>query len=64
MLKPWRCVRNYIQTQDTDLLTHAVAILATKGWERSESASLDMQLLMPSVSNFKFLFTVYYTWSN
>ena len=25
--------------QDTDLLTHAVTILATKGWERSESAS-------------------------
>ena len=33
------CVRNRIQTQDTDLLTHAVTILATKGWERSESAS-------------------------
>ena len=25
--------------QDTDLLTHAVTVLATNGWERSESSS-------------------------
>ena len=33
------CLRNRIQVHDTDLLTHAVTILATNGWERSESAS-------------------------
>ena len=33
------CLRNRIQPHDTDLLTHAVTILATNGWERSESAS-------------------------
>ena len=27
------CLRDRIQTQDTDLLTHAVTILATNGWE-------------------------------
>ena len=33
------CLRDRIQRQDTELLTHAVTILATNGWERSESAS-------------------------
>ena len=33
------CLRNRIQAHDTDLLTHAVTVLTTNGWERSESAS-------------------------
>ena len=33
------CLRNRIQSQDTELLTHAITILATNGWERSESTS-------------------------
>ena len=31
------CLRKRLQYQDTDLLTHAVTILATYGWQRSES---------------------------
>lgn len=33
------CVRKRIEVQDTDLLTHAVTVLATNGWERSEPPS-------------------------
>ena len=33
------CLQNRIQSQDTELLTNTITILATNGWERSESTS-------------------------
>ena len=34
-----KCLRERMRSQDTELLTHAMTLLATNGWERSESAS-------------------------
>uniref|UniRef100_A0A1X7TLB5 HAT C-terminal dimerisation domain-containing protein n=1 Tax=Amphimedon queenslandica TaxID=400682 RepID=A0A1X7TLB5_AMPQE len=39
------CFCNRIKAQDTDLLTHAVTILATKGWERCESSRFGHEAL-------------------
>ena len=33
------CLRDRLKSQDTELLTHAVTLLATNGWEQTESAS-------------------------
>ena len=33
------CIRNRIRSQETEILTNALTILATHGWEKSESAS-------------------------
>jgi len=33
------CLRDRIKTENTELLTLAVTLLATNGWERSESTT-------------------------
>ena len=33
------CLRDCLKSQDTELLTHAVTLLTTNGWEQAESAS-------------------------
>ena len=33
------CIQKHIKTGETELLSHAVTLLATHGWERSESSS-------------------------
>lgn len=39
------CLKDRISFQDIDLLTHAVTLLATKGWERSDSTSFGYEAL-------------------
>lgn len=39
------CLKDRIRFQDIDLLTHAVTLLATKGWERSDSTSFGYEAL-------------------
>ena len=34
-----KCLRERMRSQDTELLTHVMTLLATNGWERSESPS-------------------------
>ena len=57
------CLRNRIKAQDTELLTHAVTLLATNGWERSESprfgyAALDAICQRVQVKGFRSLWKV------
>ena len=39
------CLKDRIRFQDIDRLTHAVTLLATKGWERSDSTSFGYEAL-------------------
>lgn len=39
------CLLSRIKFQDTDLITHAITLLATNGWERTESPSLGYNAL-------------------
>ena len=39
------CLRNRIKVQSTELLCHALTILVTNGWGRSESPSFGYQAL-------------------
>ena len=39
------CLRSRIKSNEVDLLTHAVTLLATNGWERTESPSFGYKAL-------------------
>ena len=39
------CLRDRVKIQSIDLLTHAITILATQGWEKSEDSSFGYEAL-------------------
>ena len=48
-----KCLRERMRSQDTELLIHAMTLLATNGWERSESPSFGYAALDAVCVRFK-----------
>ena len=48
-----KCLRERMRSQDTELLIHSMTLLATNGWERSESPSFGYAALDAVCVRFK-----------